>query len=144
MGNKSTPKDIVIMYDNAAGAPVDITAYVMKLGGIAVESLMEDSRPLGASWETSLPIGVGKTSPVDLEGNFDDTADVGPNALFWGARAWPETPATPTRTLAITFQGTTISSVETHLSKRERTPDKNALTKYKVTLAPTGTVTEAP
>lgn len=143
MGNKSTPAGLKIEYDNAAGAAIDITAYVQKIGDIDVESLIEQIRALGASWESALPIGVAKMASVDIEGIYDDTVDVGPDALFWGARTWPETPATASRTLTITWQGAKTTSVETFLSKRARTTDVNALTRYKVTLQPTGTVTEA-
>jgi hypothetical protein len=143
MGNKSAPKDIKIEYDNSSGSLVDISAYVQKLGDVSVESLVEQCRAFGEEWERALPIGVGKMANVDIEGDYDDEADVGPDALFWGARDYPEAPSTASRTLKITWQGTKSTSVETWLVKRARTPDLNALTKYKVTLGPTGTVTEA-
>jgi len=136
----SSPVDITIDYDNAAGAPVDITAHVMAVNDIDIEQLLEEMRPLGASWDTYMPVGVGKVAPIELSGLYDDAAD-GPDDLF-GDRM-PETCAAATRTLTITWIALPkTTAVETHLVKYVRKIDKNGLTKYTVTLQPTGAVTE--
>jgi hypothetical protein len=135
------PANLIVEYDNSGGTPVVITAHVLSINDVEVEQFVEEVTALGASWQKHLPIGVGKLNPVELSGLFDDTAATSPDALF--ANRVPEGPATTTRTLKITWGGTKTTSVETHLISYVRTADKNGLTKYKVKLQPTGTVTEA-
>ena len=135
----SSPAGIKIEYDNAAAALVDITAHVLAINDVDVEQLLEEMRPLGATMDTYMPVGVGKVAPVELTGLYDDAAD-GPDDLF-GDRM-PETPASVTRTLKITWVGAKTTSVETHLVRYVRKVDKNGLTKYTVTLQPSGVVTE--
>jgi len=138
--SNSSPADIEVWYDNAAGALVDISAHVMAVNDIDVEQLLEEMRPLGSTWDTYMPVGVGKVAPIELTGLYDDSAD-GPDDLF-GDRM-PETCAAVTRTLKIVWIALPKStSVETHLTKYVRKVDKNGLTKYTVTLQPSGVVTE--
>jgi hypothetical protein len=85
------PASLKIEYDNSGGSPVDITAYVLSINSIDVEQVLEEVRPFGASWDTFLPIGIGKVAPVELSGLFDDTAVSGPDALFAGRV--PEAPS---------------------------------------------------
>jgi hypothetical protein len=138
---KSTPADIVIEYDNAGGALVDISQYVQTINGIEIEGILEETHTFGDSWEESLPVGIGKTGQIEIGGVYDDTGATGPDALFAGRI--PETPASSTRTFKMTYVGAKTTSVETYLSKYTRNPDKNGLTKWKATLQPTGAVTEA-
>ena len=134
------PSSVTIAYDNAAGSPVDITQYVMTVNEIVVEQINEERHPFGTSWETYLPVGVGKMGPIELDGLYDDTASSGPDALF--ANRVPETPASNTRTLTITFGSTKKVSVETYLVSYNRTVDRNKITSYKAKLQPTGSVSE--
>ena len=135
------PASIKIDYDNGSGTPVDITAYVLTINSVDVEQVLEEVRPFGASWDKYMPVGVGKMGPIELGGIFDDTAVSGPDALFAGRI--PEAPGTATRTLKVTWGGSKSTSVETHLGAYKRQVDKQGLTKYSVTLTPTGAVTEA-
>ena len=64
----STPAGIVIMYDNSGGTPVDITAHVLSINDIDIESVLEEVRPLGVSWDKFLPIGVAKVAAIELSG----------------------------------------------------------------------------
>lgn len=136
------PADLVIEYDDdgSPGSLVDITQHVLTFNGISIEQMLEEVRSFGEAWDKHLPIGVGKVGPIELGGLLDDAAD-GPDDLF-GDRL-PESPATPTRTFKVTWFGAKTTSVETHLVKYDRNPDKNALHKYAVTLQPTGAPTEA-
>lgn len=137
----SIPSGIVVSYDNSGGTPVDITQYVLNLSEVTVENGMEEKHSFGDSWEESLPIGIGKVSEIEIGGLYDDTATTGPDALF--ANRVPETPATATRTLTITWRSGKTTSVETFLLSYKRSADRNALTKYSARLKPTGAVTEA-
>ena len=105
-------------------------------GAVAVE----DHRPVGASWDTHLAIGVGKMPVIELGGVFDDTAATGPDALFAGRV--PEGPGTATRTITFTWGGSKTTSVETILLTYRRTADKNGLTRWLARIQPTGAVTE--
>ena len=135
------PADIAVNYDNAGGTPVDISAHVLTINDVDVENITEEVRPFGAAWDTHKAIGVGRMPVIELGGVFDDTAATGPDALF-GGRV-PETAATATRTLAITWGSTKITSVETLLLTYRRTADKSGLTKWLARLQPTGAVVEA-
>jgi hypothetical protein len=141
MGNQSSPVDIKVEYDNSSGTPVDITQYVLTLNGVEIEQVLEEVRAFGSAWQKYLSIGVGKIAAIVLGGIWDDTATTGPDALF--ANRIPELPSIATRTLTITWFGTKTTEVETLLQKYKRTPDKNALTKYEVTLQPSDEATEA-
>jgi hypothetical protein len=136
----STPAGVVISYDNGAGTPVDITAHVMEINDIEIESLTEEMHSFGKTWEESKPVGIARMSDIELSGLYDDVAATGPDALFAG-RA-PETPATATRTITFTWRTGKTTSVETYLKSYTRSPDRNELTKYSAVLQPTGVVTE--
>lgn len=136
----STPAGVVVSYDNGAGVPVDITAHVMEINDIEVESLTEEMHSFGKTWEESKPVGIARMADIELSGLYDDAAN-GPDALFAG-RA-PETPSSITRTITFTWRSGKTTSVETYLKTYTRSPDRNELTKYSVTLQPTGAVTEA-
>jgi len=137
----STPAGIQIEYDDAGGAPQDITAHVITINDIDIESIVEEVRPLGQAWNQFLPIGVAKVAAIELGGLYDDTVSTGPDALF--ADRAPEGPSDDTRTLTITWLGSKTTAVETYLVSYTRSIDKNGLTKYKAKLQPTGAVTEA-
>jgi hypothetical protein len=136
------PADLQIEYDDdgSPGSLVDITQHVITFNGVSIESMIEEVRSFGDSWDEHLPIGVGKIAPIEFGGLLDDAAD-GPDDLF--ANRVPESPNTPTRTFKVTWFGTKTTAFETILVKYDRTPDKNALHKYTVTLQPTGSPTEA-
>jgi hypothetical protein len=136
------PTSVVIKYDvTDGGALTDITAYVQTINGIDIEEIMEETRSLGDAWEEFLPVGVAKMAPIELSGLYDDASSPAPNVVFGGRI--PAGPAQVTRSFQVTWGSTKTTSVETHLVKFTRTADKSALTRYSVTLQPTGTVTEA-
>jgi len=112
-----------------------------RINDVDVENITEEVRPFGAAWDTHKAIGVGRMPVIELGGVYDDTAATGPDALF-GGRV-PETAATATRTLAITWGSTKITTVETLLLTYRRTADKSGLTKWLARLQPTGAVVEA-
>jgi hypothetical protein len=131
------PADFSITYDGA-----NITQYVMTINDFTVEQALEEVHSMGDSWEEFLPVGVGKVSPIELGGIYDDTAVSGPNAKFAG-RVGTEGPSTAAKSLVITWGGTKTSTTNTHLVSYTRKADRNGLTKWSAKLAPTGAVTEA-
>ena len=135
------PADITVEYDNAAASLVDITAHVLTINDIDVENITEEVRPFGAAWDTHLAIGVGRMPVIEIGGVYDDTASTGPDALFAGRV--PEGPSTNSRTLAVTWGSTKVTTVETILLTYRRTADKNGLTRWTARLQPTGAVSEA-
>lgn len=137
----STPAGITVSYDDSGGTPVDITAHCKEINEFTVEQILENARAYGSAWEAFKAIGIGKVGLIELKGDYDDTSSTGPNALFAGRI--PESPATASRTLTFAWGTGETSSVETRLVKYVRTPMREGLTKWGVTLQPTGAVTEA-
>lgn len=131
---------LAISCDNSSGTPVVMTAYVTSIGSVEIESLLEESHSFGDAWFESLATGVRRMSDVVLGGFFDDTSSTGPDAI-WNAVA--DGPTATSRTLLITWGGSKTTSVEVLITKYSRTAVRNELTKFEVTLTPTGTVTEA-
>lgn len=130
---------LAISLDNAAGSPVVMTPYVTGINSVDVEHILEELTPAGVAWEAWAAVGLGKMGTIELSGAFDDTATTGPNVIFYEAN-----PATKVaRTLLITWGGTKTTSCEVYIGKYSRAAAKGELTKYTVTLQPTGTVTEA-
>lgn len=140
----ATPSGTKIEYDNASDVLQDITPHVLTINEVDIESLSEEIHSFGMTFESFKPIGIARISQIELSGLYDDTAagspNMGPDALF--ANRAPETPASVTRTLKITWRTGKTTSVETYLSHYKRQADRNALTKYTAILLPFGTVTE--
>jgi hypothetical protein len=116
------------------GALTDITQFVQTINGIDIEKILEVSHTFGDAWEESTPVGVSKMAPVVLGGIYDDGANVSA-AFFTNAH-------TQTRTLEITYGSTKKTTVEVWINKRKRMPARNALTRYEVTLQPSGAATD--
>lgn len=137
---KYGPSSIVVEYDNSGGTLVDITQYVQEINGVSVEQIIEEVHSFGDSWEEHLPVGIGRTTPIELSGLYDDTATTGPDALL--ADRIPEGPSTTARELKITWGSTKTSLWNTFLIAYERSADRNALTRWTARLQGTGAVTE--
>lgn len=132
--------DIVIQFDNSGGSLQTMTQYITEINGVKVEGLLEESHSFGDSWFEALPIGLRRMDDITLSGWYDDTATTGPDAIF---NAPVPTTTTATRTLTITWGGAKTTTVETYIMSYERQAQRNGLTRFTVTLRPTGTVSEA-
>lgn len=130
--------DVTVEVDNDSDTLVDLSAYVLTIGGVKKEALVEEVTPLGAAWFAHMKTGVFSLPEIALAGVYDDTATVTPFALF-GANA----DLGDTRTLKVTFGGSKSISVETIVKSWDRQISKGDKTKYEVVLVPTGTPTEA-
>lgn len=132
--------NLIIAVDNASGTPVTMTSYITSIGSVEVEALLEESHSFGDAWFEQLATGVRRASDIVLGGFYDDTSTTGPDAIFNDVA---DGPADTTRTITVTWGGSKTTSCETIISKYSRSAVRNELTKFEVTLTPTGTVTEA-
>jgi hypothetical protein len=137
----SSPSEIVIQYADANPTLIDISQYVLSINDVDVEQIIEETHAFGDSWEEHKSVGIGRMPAIELTGLYDDTASTGPDALFAGRI--PEGPAVASREFKITWRSGKTTSVQTRLVKYSRKADRGGLTKFSVTLQPTGAVTEA-
>lgn len=132
---------LVIQIDSTEGGSlVDISQYILTIGGVEVEAILQESHSFGDSWFEMLATGLRKMNPVVLGGFYDDTATTGPDAIFKNVQ---DSPADGTRTLVITWGGSKTTTVEVWIQKYARRAVRNELTAFEVTLQPTGSVAEA-
>jgi len=76
-----------ISYDNAAGTPVDISAYADSISGLDLLTDMLDTTTFGDSSKDSIP-GLKGGASISVSGNFDSTLNtqlVAIHALTSGA-----------------------------------------------------------
>jgi len=131
---------LAIAVDNSSGSATTMTSYVTEINSVEIEAMLEESHSFGDAWFESLATGVRKASDLVLGGFFDDTSSTGPDAIF---NAVASGPTASSRTVTITWGGSKTTSFEALITKYTRTASRNELTKFEVTLTPTGTVTEA-
>lgn len=130
--------NVVVEFDNSGGSLVNISQQVLTIGGIEKEALSELSHAMGDAWEESLAVGVFRMPEIVLGGFYDDTASTSVNALAGG-----NSDLGAIRTLAVTYGSTKKTTVETLIKKFRRIITRGELTKYELTLQPTGAPTEA-
>lgn len=113
----------------------EMKPYVDTINEVSVEALLQESTAFGDTWAAHLYTGIRQMAPLTLEGYYDDTATTGPDAKF-------NTLGT-TVAVVITYGGTKTSSFSAIVQKYTRKSVRKELTRYVVTLQPTGAVTEA-
>ena len=99
------------------------------------EAILEEITAAGDNDEAHAKVGLNKVNTLDLGGAFDDQASTGPDVIFNSIG--------DTRTLKITWGSSKTSQVECIIKNYVRNAVRGELTKYTVTLQPTGAVTEA-
>lgn len=128
--------DLELEIDVAVGgALTSLKAYVFEVGGLEIEAVLEDGHTAGDSWVERVATGLKDAKEFTLKGFYDDTATTGPDAMLVGIGE--------VRSFKFTWGGTKTSAFECLIQKYSRLPAKGELTKFEVTLAPTGAVTEA-
>lgn len=127
--------DFAISVDNSGGTPVDITAYVMTIGGVAIEAITEESDAFGDSWVENSSVGVSRFPPFTIGGIYNDQATTGPDAIL-------NSPG-DTRTVTLTWGGSKTTEAEMIISRYSRMAQRGALTKYECEFTPAGAATEA-
>src|SRR4029450_1748924 len=84
MPGKYGSADVTISYDKtpgAAGTPVVLTDFVMRLGGAKVEVRHQDSHAFGDRWEEHTATGLRGCPAIKVSGLFDTTVDGPHDAL---------------------------------------------------------------
>ena len=118
--------DIVIVFDNSAGTTVNVSQSILELNGVDVEAMLEESHTFGDSWVENLPVGVNKVGDITMKGFYDDDADTGFNFMFKNVGE--------TRTFAVTWGSTKITTVEAVIKNYRRLPSRGELTKAEAVL----------
>ena len=129
--------DVVVEYDDVGGSLVDMSQYVDTMNGIKFNAEMQEGHAFGDSWVEELFTGMKRGEDIVLEGFYDDTATSGPDVVFGMAALGS------TRTLEITYGSTKTTTVETVNKSYERSSQRGQLSRFKVTLSPTGAPSEA-
>lgn len=133
MAKYGQPDLVIEVDDTVAGTLTDISADVDTINGADVEAITQQSDAFGDSWVTHLYVGVRRLQPITLEGFYDDA--VGSGALILNAPG-------EVRSVKLTWGGSKTTSFEAIISKFNRTPARNELTRYMAELSPTGPVVE--
>lgn len=127
---------IVIQFDDSGGTLRDVSNYIREFNGVSIEAVVNESHAFGDAWFEAVASGVKKVDDIVLGGYYDDTASTGPDAIF-------NAPGnTATRTFKVTWGSTKTTQVECVIVKYARIPGLNELSKFQVTIRPTGAVTE--
>lgn len=127
---KHSPSEVTVTFDDApGGTPRVITPYVTTIGGLAIESITQQTNPFGVTTESHTPIGITKVPDIPIGGFFDDAATVGPHVVFQIAAA-DYAPASVGRVLAILAATGKTFTITVHLVKYEVLLKKDGLTEY--------------
>lgn len=131
-------KDLVCTVDNAAGSPTDISAYIDEATWAKVKAMIEEWIPVTSTWPQAKDSGSRRfDGPIVMGGLFDDAASPAPDELFFNEGA----ALGQTRTVKFTWGGTRYWQVEAMIEDYEPTAASEKLTRFKVTMRPTGTPT---
>jgi hypothetical protein len=128
--------DVVVSVDNSGGTPVALSNYIDTISGMDIEAITQETHAFGDSWVENSYVGVKRGNSITMEGFYDDTASTGPDVVF-GAAALGDT-----RTVTVLYGASKSTSFECVVQKYVRTPTRGELTRFQVTLLPTGTSTE--
>ena len=118
----------------------DLSAHILSINGVLIESVMEESHGYSNTWAEALATGMYKVEPVEIEGFYDDVASTGPHAVLGTTASGP---ASTTRTITFSWGGAKTTAFAVHIQKYARLPTRGQITRYKATLMPTGAVTES-
>ena len=122
---------------SATAAFQDISNQVMEITGLKAEALVEESDAFGDSWRENLYTGIRRQDDIVLSGILDDVAASGVKAIFGQA-----TDLGAERVIKVNV--TTASGVrktDVIVLSYEDQPTRGALTRFQVTLRPTGALT---
>jgi hypothetical protein len=131
---KYDSSNVKVEFDNSGGNLINMTSYVdgnFELGN-TVETV--ESTCFGDTWRAHLA-GLKDSGTITISGWYDDTATVGPDAIFNSLGS--------TRTLKVTWGGSKTSQQEVTITGYKRTASVGTLTRYEVTLLGAGALAEA-
>jgi hypothetical protein len=127
--------EVEITIDDApGGTPRIITPFVTAIGGIALESITQQTNPFGATSEEHTPVGLDRTPDIPISGFYDDTANVGPEDVFFTPATWVLDKASGSvgRVLTIAATSGKTFTVTVHVVKVEIGLKKDGLTEFSV------------
>jgi hypothetical protein len=128
--------DLLVEFDNASAAPIDMSTYVDTIGGQSKEAVLEEITAAGDADERWAAVGLNRHGEITLGGKYDDTAATGPEVIF-------NAPGnTTTRTLKFTYGGTKTFEIECIIKSFAVGMSQGELDTYEVVLRPTGAATE--
>lgn len=139
--SKHGSSEVTVTLDDApGGTPRVITPYVDSIGGISVENLSEMTMPFGGSSEVHTPTGVTRTPDIEIGGRYDDTATVGPKAVFFTAatQALDKAVGSVGRVLAIQVATGLTFTITVHVVQTTAVLTNGQLTGYKALLRQAG------
>lgn len=113
----------------------NMSNFVDTLNGFDIEALLQESHAFGDSWVEQFFTGVQRGNEFTVGGFYDDTVTVGPDAIFKAIGT--------TLAMILTWGGSKTSTFSALVRLYRRIPTRGELTRFEVTLVPTGTVTEA-
>lgn len=122
-------KDVTVTFGGTA-----ITAYVDPSTTIEREAILQNATTFGTAWETWLDTGSRKLSPITFGGVEQFQVSTNCRALLAEGT---------TGSLVVTYGGAKTTTVSCIVSKFATVMASEKLHVFKVTLQPTGTVTEA-
>jgi len=134
--------DMTFVIDSTAGTTVDVTQSIRELNGMDVEAMLEESHTMGDSWVEQTFTGLRKMNEITAKGMYDDAASTGFDAIF-NDPGNTKTASGASRTLAVKWGGTKITTVEVMIKNYRRLPSRGAITMAECVMTPTGAVTEA-
>lgn len=128
--------NVVIEVDATAGGSLqDMSQHTQTISVLDREIMTEESHTFGDADVEHISAGLKRMAPITLGGMYDDTATTGPNATY--------APIGEQRTFALTYGSTKKTTVEVLIKNYKRIVERGKVTRYEVTLLPTGAVTEA-
>ena len=141
MANRGQPDfQILVTTTSATAAYKDISQQVDTFGGFDVEALLAQSDGFGDSWREQLYTGIRQMGDITLGGFYDDAA-TGVHTYFGNA-----TDLGAERSVKLNFaavSGTDEAKFDVIVRSYKRSPARGALTRYDLTLVPTGAMTTA-
>lgn len=124
-----------INVDNAAGTPVNLTAYVKEIDGLEKLYAALDSTALSDTAEKRT-IGIQEAITLTIRGDFDDTATTGPHVVLSAIVG----KASYTSTITIVLDGTNQFAFEA-VCTRYATPIRNKeLVQFEATFVSDGAI----
>jgi hypothetical protein len=130
---KHGPQEVTITIDDApGGSPRIITPYVNTIGEIGLENITQETNPFGTTSMQNTPVGIDKTADIPISGFLDDTALVGPKAVFFNPTNWAldKASASVGRVLVILCATGMTFTITVHLVKATLGLKKDGLTEY--------------
>ncbi len=128
-------KIFVSTASNSNATVREISNYVDTFNGVALEALTQQSDAFGDSWVENLYVGVKKMDDMTMEGFYEDTAASSPHAIFGDmAHLGNE------RNFEINHGASDLVNGKCLIAKYERLPKRGELTRFRVTLRPTGAI----